>query len=71
MKMDLRENLTVFLRLLTAVGYTHQRQIIHGDLRPANVLLSRKHTPRMVDFGLARAFAKGGDAIAAQTDSRQ
>lgn len=68
LKMDLRENLTVFLRLLTAVGYAHQRQVIHGDLKPANLLLTREHTPRLVDFGLARAFAKGGDAIAAQTE---
>lgn len=66
LKLDLRENLTVFLRLLTAVGYAHQRKILHGDLRPANVLLTRERVPRLVDFGLARAFAKGGDAIAAQ-----
>ncbi len=66
-KMDLRENLTVFLRLLTAVGYAHQRKILHGDLKPSNVLLTREHNPRLVDFGLARAFAKGGDAIATQT----
>ncbi len=66
-KLDLRENLTVFLRLLTAVGYAHQRKILHGDLKPSNVLITRARHPRLVDFGLARAFAKGGDAIATQT----
>lgn len=67
-KMDLRENLTAFLRVLTAVGYSHQRNILHGDLKPSNVLLTRERVPRLVDFGLARAFAKGGDAIASQQD---
>jgi serine/threonine protein kinase len=68
LKLDLRENLTVFLRLLTAVGYAHQRSIFHGDLKPSNVLITRERVPRLVDYGLARAFAKGGDAIATQTE---
>ncbi|MBM3763037.1 MAG: serine/threonine protein kinase [Acidobacteria bacterium] len=67
LKMDLRENLTAFLRLLTAMGYAHQRKILHGDLKPSNVLLSMERVPRLMDFGLARVFAKGGDAIATQT----
>ncbi len=63
-----REKLTIFLRVLTAVGYAHQRKIVHGDLKPANVLVTREHAPRLLDFGLARVFAKGGDPIAAQTN---
>lgn len=68
LKLDLRDNLTVFLRVLSAVGYAHQRGILHGDLRPANVLVSPERVPRLVDFGLARALAKGGDAIATQQE---
>jgi serine/threonine protein kinase len=68
LKLDLRDNLTVFLRVLSAVGYAHQRGILHGDLRPANVLVTRERVPRLVDFGLARALAKGGDAIATQQE---
>jgi serine/threonine protein kinase len=68
LKLDLRDNLTVFLRVLSAVGYAHQRGILHGDLRPANVLVSPERVPRLVDFGLARALAKGGDAIATQPE---
>lgn len=68
LKLDLKENLTAFLRILTAVGYAHQRRIFHGDLRPSNVLLTRERVPRLVDFGLARAFARGGDAIATQQE---
>ena len=63
-----REKLTIFLRVLTAVGYAHQRKILHGDLKPGNVLVTREHAPRLLDFGLARVFAKGGDPIAAQTN---
>jgi len=66
--LDLKENLTVFLRLLGAVGYAHQRQIVHGDLKPSNVLLTKERVPRLVDYGLARAFSRGGDSIAAQKE---
>ncbi|WP_031499919.1 serine/threonine-protein kinase [Bryobacter aggregatus] len=61
-----REKLTVFLRVLSAVGYAHQREILHGDLKPANILVGREQTPRLIDFGLARVFAKGGDPIGTQ-----
>ena len=67
-EIETREKLTIFLRVLTAVGYAHQRKILHGDLKPSNVLVTREHNPRLLDFGLARVFAKGGDPIAAQSN---
>ena len=40
--------------LLDAVEFAHQRGVLHGDLKPANVLLDRKNEPRVTDFGLAK-----------------
>jgi alkyl hydroperoxide reductase subunit AhpC len=39
-----------------AVGLAaaHARQIAHGDLKPANVLVGRDFVPRILDFGLSR-----------------
>jgi serine/threonine protein kinase len=32
----------------------HARHIVHGDLKPGNVLVDRLDVPRILDFGLAR-----------------
>ncbi|MBZ2187245.1 MAG: protein kinase [Bryobacter sp.] len=67
-RLDLKENLTVFLRILTAIGYAHQRRILHGDLRPSNILLTKDRVPRLLNFGLARTLARDGDSLAAQNE---
>ena len=42
-------------RIADAVGYAHQKGMVHGGLKPANVMLDGDGRPRLLDFGLARA----------------
>lgn len=43
----------IFEELLDAVAYLHQRRIIHNDLKPANILVSRNGDHiKLIDFGL-------------------
>lgn len=39
-----------------AVHFAHQRQILHRDLKPDNILLHDDDRPCITDFGLARSF---------------
>src|SRR5262245_60209034 len=44
--------------LARAVAAMHRRRVIHRDITPANILISRDGTPCLVDFALATSFAE-------------
>jgi serine/threonine-protein kinase len=55
------------VRILKEVGdalaYSHERGVVHRDIKPGNVLLSGRHAV-VTDFGVAKAVsAAGGDKV--------
>jgi len=37
-----------------ALHYVHQRGVLHGDIKPANLIVTPQGTPKIMDFGVAR-----------------
>ena len=44
--------------LLRGVAYLHANWIFHRDLKTSNLLLTKKGTLKICDFGLARSYSK-------------
>jgi serine/threonine-protein kinase len=57
-RLTIRERLELFLEVCNAVAYAHGRLVVHCDLKPGNILVTREGAPRLVDFGIARLLAK-------------
>lgn len=45
----------IALPLLDALAYSHERGVLHGDLKPSNLMLT-DDGPRIFDFGLSQAM---------------
>ncbi len=53
-QMDLRALRSMLAQVLRALKYLHAQGVIHGDVKPGNLMLDQRRRVKLGDFGLAR-----------------
>ncbi|CAM2009077.1 serine/threonine-protein kinase [Acanthopleuribacter pedis] len=66
-RVPLSQRIDLVLQICDTLLYCHGRGVIHGDLKPANVLVTAPEKPgrqprvKVIDFGIARALTDNED----------
>lgn len=53
-KLTIEQSLNLFRQVCSAVQYAHQNLVVHRDLKPGNILVTKDGTPKLLDFGIAK-----------------
>lgn len=53
-----KAKLTAFLSLCQALEHAHDQLVLHGDIKPSNILISQSGDLKLVDFGVAALLSE-------------
>lgn len=53
-KLDIREALNISVQIASGLSAAHDNRIIHRDIKPQNIIMSRDGKVKVTDFGIAK-----------------
>lgn len=54
-KLSYRETISIAIQIANGIECAHNNQIVHRDIKPQNIMISREGKVKVTDFGIARA----------------
>lgn len=60
--LSMADRLRIVEEVCSALGYAHRNNVIHRDVKPANIFVQPDGTAKLLDFGIARLEKREKDA---------
>ena len=54
-RLSAKETISISIQMVTGIQAAHNRHIIHRDIKPQNIIISKEGKVKVTDFGIARA----------------
>jgi len=66
-RLDWREAVNIGIQICSALEHAHRNKIIHRDIKPHNIMLTKDGIAKVTDFGIARAVSSATITLAGST----
>ena len=57
-KLEYKEAISIVLQVARALSLAHKNQIVHRDVKPHNIIITRNGGAKLADFGIAKAVSQ-------------
>jgi eukaryotic-like serine/threonine-protein kinase len=62
-RLTIDERLELFGDVCSAVQYAHSNLVVHRDLKPGNIFVTKDGSVKLLDFGIAKVLGEGEDEL--------